>query len=118
DQAFSSLGFEDVGDRRRIGTILLPNEKMIGFIQGIQIPTPSARGGFENLAIIVLVNEEYDNALLGNQTYIYDTIDILEKNLREKHPLVEIRQSIARIRREATRIVLANLTQSEKNKKE
>ncbi len=118
DQAFSSLGFEDVGDRRRIGTILLPNEKMIGYIQGIQIPIPSARGGFENLAIVVLVNEEYDNALLGNQTYLYSTIDILEKDLKEQQPLVEIRQSLARIRRETTRIVLADLAQTEKNKKE
>ena len=43
DQAYSSLGFEEQHDRRRIGSILLPNEGMVGFIHGIQLPNPAAR---------------------------------------------------------------------------
>ncbi|GAH60637.1 unnamed protein product, partial [marine sediment metagenome] len=51
DQAYSSLGFEEHTDERRVGSIVLPSEKMIGFLQGIQLKNPQARGGFENLSL-------------------------------------------------------------------
>ena len=111
DQAYSSLGFEEQHDRRRIGSIILPREGMVGFIHGIQLPNPVARGGFENLALVVLVNEEHDNALLGNQVYLYDDIDELTQMLIGKKPIKEITNQLLAIRRKATRIVLAALMQ-------
>ena len=109
DQAYSSLGFEEMHDRRRIGSIILPNEGMIGFIHGIQLPNPAARGGFENLTLVVLVNEEHDKELLGNQTYLYEEIDDLIVSLKEKKHLNEIREHLVNIRKKSTRIVLAAL---------
>jgi hypothetical protein len=109
DQAYSSLGFEDHHDRRRIGSILLPSEGMVGFIHGIQLPSLSARGGFENLTFIVLVNEDHDNALLGNQIYLYDEIDELISHLKNKSHLSIIREQLNIIRKKTTRIILAAL---------
>ena len=110
DQAYSSLGFEEHHERRRIGSIILPSEGMVGFIHGVQLPSDVARGGHENLTLIILVNEEHDNSLLGNQVYLYDEIDILIEYLKKKKPLVEIRDQIITIRKKAIRIVLASLT--------
>jgi hypothetical protein len=107
DQAYSSLGFEEHHTRRRIGSIILPKERMVGLIHGIQLPNPVARGGFENLSLIILVNEESDKMLLGNQTYLYDEIDELIKLLKEKRPLVEINNQLAILRIKTVRIVLA-----------
>ena len=104
---YSSLGFEEHHDRRRIGSIILPKEKMVGFIHGIQLPNPAARGGVENLTAIVLVDEKFDKLLLGNQTYLYDEIDELIKMLKAKKHMVEIRAQLGVIRRKTVRIVLA-----------
>ncbi len=109
DQAYSSLGFEDHHDRRRIGSILLPNERMVGLIHGVQLPNIAARGGFENLTLIILVNEEHDKALLGNQAYLFDEIDDLISQLKDRKPLESIREKLRTIRNKATRIVLASL---------
>ncbi len=110
DQAYSSLGFEEKHDRRRIGSIILPTERMVGFIHGIQLPNKMARGGFENLALIVLVNEKHDKALLGNQTYLYDEIDELAHRLKSRQTLEEIKLQLHEIRLRATRIVLAAMS--------
>ena len=107
DQAYSSLGFEEQHDRRRIGSILLPNEGMVGFIHGIQLPNPAARGGFENLTLVVLANEQYDTHLFGNQIFLYDDIDELISMLNEKKSLEEIREQLVEIRKKATRIIIA-----------
>ncbi|MCG3220223.1 MAG: hypothetical protein H7641_02485, partial [Candidatus Heimdallarchaeota archaeon] len=109
DQAYSSLGFEDHHDRRRIGSILLPNEGMVGLIHGIQLPNVAARGGFENLTLIVLVNEAHDTGLLGNQVYLFDEIDELILQLKERKPLEIIKEQLRVIRNKTTRIVLASL---------
>jgi hypothetical protein len=111
DQAYSSLGFEDHHDRRRIGSILLPKEGMVGLIHGIQLPNPAARGGYENLTLVVLVNEEHDTALLSNQTHLFDEIDELTSLLLEKSHLDNIRRQLNIIRKKTTRIVLAALNQ-------
>jgi hypothetical protein len=109
DQAYSSLGFEDHHDKRRIGSILLPKEGMVGLIHGIQLPNVASRGGFENLTLIVLVNEEHDNAFLGNQAFLFEEIDELIILLKDRKPLESIRDQLRVIRRKATRIVLASL---------
>ena len=117
DQAYSSLGFEEQHDRRRIGSIILPREGMVGFIHGIQLPNADARGGFENLALVVLVNEKDDNALLGNQVYLYDDVDTLTNMLKERRSLEEINEQLLVIRKKAVRIVLAALRLEKGNKR-
>jgi len=57
----------------------------------------------------VLVNEEHDNAFLGNQTFLFDEIDVLISQLKDRKPLENIREQLRVIRRKATRIVLASL---------
>ncbi|MHA1405881.1 MAG: hypothetical protein ACTSSG_00680, partial [Candidatus Heimdallarchaeaceae archaeon] len=107
DQAYSSLGFEEHDAGRRVGSIILPSEKMIGFIHGIQLPNPAARGGFENLSLIVLADSEYGKLLLSYQEYLFSPIDELTKNLKEKKPLSEIEENIANIRKISVQIILA-----------
>ncbi|MHA1200230.1 MAG: hypothetical protein ACTSQF_12965 [Candidatus Heimdallarchaeaceae archaeon] len=111
DQAISSLGFEDKDEGRRRGTILLPSERMIGAIYGFLIKSETARGGYENLSLIILIDEKYDEVFATNHTYIYDSVDQLEHNLSQRRPLVEVRQSLTSIRRQVTKIVLAGLKQ-------
>jgi len=117
DQAYSSLGFEEQHDRRRIGSIILPREGMVGFIHGIQLPNADARGGFENLALVVLVNEKDDNALLGNQVYLYDDVDTLTNMLKERRSIEEINEQLLVIRKKAVRIVLAALRLEKRTKR-
>ncbi|MHA1223873.1 MAG: hypothetical protein ACTSP3_11635 [Candidatus Heimdallarchaeaceae archaeon] len=80
---------------------------MIGFIHGIQLPNPAARGGFENLSLIVLADSEYGKLLLSYQEYLFSPIDELTKNLKEKKPLSEIEENIANIRKISVQIILA-----------
>jgi hypothetical protein len=107
DQAYSSLGFEEHDVGRRVGSIVLPSEKMIGWVQGIQLPNPSARGGFENLSLIVLADSEYGNYLLNYQEYLYDEVDKLNVALKSKKELTKIDEILEAIRKKSVRIVLA-----------
>jgi hypothetical protein len=107
DQAYSSLGFEEHDAGRRTGSIVLPREKLIGFIHGIQLENKAARGGFENLSLIVLADNEYGNLLLNNQEYLYDEIDILINDLKEKRHLTDIKTLLAIIRLKSVKIMLA-----------
>ncbi|MHA1198406.1 MAG: hypothetical protein ACTSQF_03545, partial [Candidatus Heimdallarchaeaceae archaeon] len=107
DQAYSSLGFEEHDTSRRVGSIILPTEKMTGFIHGVQIPNKMARGGFENLSLIVLADGEYGTLLLNYQEHIYDDIDILDKALKDKKSLKEIEEIIKAIRIKSVQVMLA-----------
>ncbi|MCE7742745.1 MAG: hypothetical protein GOP50_09850 [Candidatus Heimdallarchaeota archaeon] len=107
DQAYSSLGFEEHDAGRRVGSIILPTEKMTGFIHGIQIPNKMARGGFENLSLIVLADAEYGTLLLNYQEHIYSDIDALGKALKEKKPLKEIEEIVKAIRIKSVQVMIA-----------
>ncbi len=107
DQAYSSLGFEEHTNERRVGSIVLPSEKMIGFLQGIQLKNPQSRGGFENLSLIVLADREYGNLLLNYQEYLYPKIDELEVALKGKDTLKKVEELMKEIRKISVIIVLA-----------
>ncbi len=107
DQAFSALGFEETIQGRRLGSITLPNESMLGYIHGIQLKNEKARGGFENLLITVLTDLEFGTLLLAYQEFLHSHIDQLKSLLVKKKPLEEIREQISQIRRQATKIILA-----------
>ena len=109
DQAFSSLGFEEHIKGRRLGSVTLPNESMLGFIHGIQLENKLARAGYENLVISILTNLEYGTMLLAYQEVLYPYIDDLIKMLEKKDPLSEITNQLDLIRREATKVILAAL---------
>ncbi len=110
DQAYSSLGFgEAVHESRRIGTIILPKEKMAGFIHGLQLEIESARGGLENLVLVVLVDADHDEMILANKHLLYDLIDVLREMLHEEKALNEIRAQLVEIRKQTVRIILAAL---------
>ncbi|MHA1318115.1 MAG: hypothetical protein ACTSQ6_11465, partial [Candidatus Heimdallarchaeaceae archaeon] len=109
DQAYSSLGFEEHHSGRRTGTITLPNEGLVGFIHGIQLENKAARGGFENLSLIVLVENEYGTMLLSYQEYLYPLIDELISMLKNKKSLEDIEEQLSNIRSQATKTVLASL---------
>ena len=106
DQAYSSLGFEEHTQERRTGSIRLPGEKMIGFIHGVQLENKMARGGFENLSLIVLADSEYGNLLLNYQEFMYDDIDKLASALKDKKPLKEVEELIEIIRKQSVVIML------------
>jgi len=116
DQAYSSLGFEEHDDRRRIGSINLPNEDMVGFIHGVQLPNKTMRGGFENLSLIVLADTEAGGLLLANQEFMFPEIDELIESLKEKRPLMEIELLIEKIRRRSVIIMLAAVKNAKKDK--
>jgi hypothetical protein len=107
DQAYSSLGFEEHDAGRRTGSIVLPREKMIGFIHGIQLPNPAARGGFENLSLIVLADSDFGNLLLNYQEFMYDEVDDLIKDLKGKKELPDIQEKIGAVRKKSVMIMLA-----------
>jgi len=107
DQAYSSLGFEEHDAGRRTGSIVLPREKMIGFIHGIQLPNPAARGGFENLSLIVLADSDFGNLLLNYQEFMYDEVDDLIKDLKGKKELPDIKEKLAAVRKKSVMIMLA-----------
>jgi hypothetical protein len=107
DQAYSSLGFEEHDAGRRVGSIILPSEKMIGFVHGIQLSNKMARGGFENLSLIVLADSEYGNLLLNYQEHMYEEIDGLANLLKSKKPLKEIENEIKSLRVLSVKIMLA-----------
>jgi len=106
DQAYSSLGFEEHDVGRRVGSIILPTEKMIGFVHGIQLPNKMARGGFENLSLIVLTDSEYGNLLLNYQDYVYDEIDTIADSLKAKKPLKQVEDILRIIRHKSVKIML------------
>jgi hypothetical protein len=107
DQAYSSLGFEEHTDERRTGSIRLPREQMIGMIHGVQLENKAARGGFENLSLIVLADNEYGNLLLSYQDFLYDDIDRLISKLKTKKPLSEVQESLSEVRRKSVIVMLA-----------
>ncbi len=107
DQAYSSLGFEEHDAGRRVGSIVLPTEKMIGFVHGVQLPNKMARGGFENLSLIVLADSEYGNLLLNYQEHIYEEVDSLIKLLKDKKPLKEVEIKLESIRKLSVVIMLS-----------
>jgi hypothetical protein len=107
DQAYSSLGFEEHDAGRRVGSIVLPSEKMIGWVHGIQLPNKAARGGLENLSLIVLADTEYGSYLLNYQDYLYDEADLLSSALKSKKDLVEVNEILINIRKKSVRIMLA-----------
>ncbi|NPD87486.1 MAG: hypothetical protein HGN29_02100 [Asgard group archaeon] len=107
DQAYSSLGFEEHDVGRRVGSIVLPGEKMIGWVHGIQLPNEAARGGFENLSLIVLADTDFGTYLLNYQEYIYDEADLLNSALKSKKELTEINEILIKIRKKSVQIMLA-----------
>jgi hypothetical protein len=118
DQAYSSLGFEEHDQRRRIGSINLPNEDMIGFIHGIQLENKAVRGGFENLSLIVLADIEFGGFLLANQEFMFPEIDELIFALRAKKQLDEIEEYLAEIRKKSVIIMITASKNQKKDKKE
>lgn len=118
DQAYSSLGFEEHDERRRIGSINLPNEDMIGFIHGVQLPNPAMRGGFENLTLIVLADKEAGSLLLANQEFMLIDIDELIVSLKGRAPLSVVEEHLQKIRRRSVIIMLAAQKNVKKDKKE
>ena len=106
DQAYSSLGFEEHDLGRRVGSIILPGEKMVGWVHGIQLPQEVARGGFENLSLIVLADSEYGTLLLNYQDYLYGDVDELIKALKEKKELEQVKVMIEDIRKKSVVIML------------
>lgn len=117
DQAYSSLGFEEHDERRRIGSINLPNEDMIGFIHGIQLENKAVRGGFENLSLIVLADVEFGGFLLANQEFMFPEIDELIFALRAKKSLPEIEEHLAEIRNRSVIIMITASKNQKKDKK-
>jgi hypothetical protein len=107
DQAYSSLGFEEHDVGRRVGSIVLPAEKMVGWVHGLQLPNKAARGGFENLTLIVLADSEYGNFLLNYQEYLHDEADELNSALKSKKGMEQVNEILSRIRRKSVRIMLA-----------
>jgi hypothetical protein len=107
DQAYSSLGFEELDEGRRVGSIKLPIEKMIALVHGIMLPNKAARGGFENLTLIVLADSEHGTYLLNYQEYLYDKIDELIDALKAKKELNFISKLIEKIRDQSVIIMLA-----------
>lgn len=107
DQAYSSLGFEEHDTGRRVGSIVLPGEKMVGWVHGIQLPNETARGGFENLSLIVLADSEYSNLLLNYQDYLFNEADKLVVALKAKDQLDNVKTILEEIRKKAVIIMLA-----------
>ncbi|HUU78123.1 MAG TPA: Ig-like domain-containing protein [candidate division Zixibacteria bacterium] len=118
DQAYSSLGFEEHDERRRIGSINLPNEDMVGFIHGIQLENKAARGGFENLSLIVLAESDVGGLMLANQEFMFKEIDDLIVSLKEKEPLVNVEEHLSIIRKRSVRIMITAERNTKKDKKE
>ena len=118
DQAYSSLGFEEHDERRRIGSINLPNEDMIAFIHGVQLPNPAMRGGFENLTLIVLADKEAGVLLLANQEFMLLEIDELIVSLQGRAPLSVVEEHLQKIRKRSVIIMLAAQKNVKKDKKE
>lgn len=118
DQAYSSLGFEEHDERRRIGSINLPNEDMIGFIHGVQLENKAARGGFENLSLIILAEAEIGKLLLANQEFLFNEIDELIISLKAKESLTKIEEHLDKIRKRSVQIMITAEKNSKKDKKE
>ncbi|MFW9924202.1 MAG: hypothetical protein ACFFDW_13035, partial [Candidatus Thorarchaeota archaeon] len=117
DQAYSSLGFEEHDDRRRTGSINLPNEDMVGFIHGIQLENKAVRGGFENLSLVVLADIDYGGFLLAFQEFLFPDIDLLAEALVSKEPLPAIKEHIIKIRNKSVAIIIAAQRNEKKTKK-
>ena len=107
DQAYSSLGFEEQDAGRRVGSIILPSEKMVAFVHGVQLENKMARGGFENLSLIVLADSEFGNLLLNYQEYLYGLVDDLGSALKSKKNLKVVEDFIVDIRKQSVIIMLA-----------
>ncbi|MCG3221578.1 MAG: hypothetical protein H7641_09385, partial [Candidatus Heimdallarchaeota archaeon] len=113
DQAFSSLGFEKTMKGRRLGSLTLPNESMLGYIHGIQLENKMARGGYENLVLTVLTDLEFGTLLMAYQEFLHHEIDELISMLVKKKPLYEVREQLDTIRRQTTKIILAAMLSQE-----
>ncbi|MHA1218207.1 MAG: hypothetical protein ACTSO5_05915 [Candidatus Heimdallarchaeaceae archaeon] len=107
DQAYSSLGFEEHDAGRRVGSIILPTEKMVAFVHGLQLENKMARGGFENLSLIVLADSEFGNLLLNYQEFLYELVDDLSSVLKSKKNLKVVEEAIVEIRKRSVIIMLA-----------
>ena len=112
DQSYSTLGFEDVHKGRKISAINLPNEGLVGFVHAIQIEKDTARGGFENLSIIMLTPADFGNYLISYSEFIYDEIDELISRLKSQKPLVEIKEQIYAIRQRTAQVILAAIEEA------
>jgi hypothetical protein len=112
DQSYSALGFEDVHQGRKISAINLPNEGLIGFVHAIQIEKETARGGFENLSIIMLTQADFGNYLLSFSEYIYGEIDELISRLKSENPLAEVKEQIYAIRQRTAQVILAAIAET------
>ncbi|MHA1366294.1 MAG: hypothetical protein ACTSP5_07780 [Candidatus Heimdallarchaeota archaeon] len=118
DQAYSSLGFEEHDQRRRIGSINLPSENMIAFIHGVQLENKLVRGGYENLSLIVLADTEVGGLLLANQEFMFPEIDNLIVSLKAKEPLPQVQKHITAIRKRSVIIMLAAKKNVKKDKED
>jgi hypothetical protein len=107
DQAYSSLGFEEHDVGRRVGSIVLPGEKMIGWVHGIQLPNKAARGGFENLILIVLADSDNGKNLLNYQEFLCEEADEMISDLKSQKDIERIKELIKEIRHKSVRIMLA-----------
>lgn len=112
DQAYSTLGFEDVHQGRKTSAVNLPNEGLVGFVHAIQLENKDSRGGLENLSVILLTQADYGNCLLAYSDFIYDHIDDLVSKLNSKKGLEEIRSQIEEIRLRTTQVILAGIEDS------
>ncbi len=112
DQSYSALGFEDVHQGRKISAMNLPNEGLIGFVHAIQIEKETARGGYENLSIIMLTQADFGNYLLSYSEFIYNEIDELISKLKSQKSLAEIKEQIYAIRQRTAQIILAAIEEA------
>ncbi|NPD87911.1 MAG: hypothetical protein HGN29_04260 [Asgard group archaeon] len=112
DQAYSTLGFEDIHQGRKTSALNLPNEGLVGFVHAIQLENKKARGGFENLSIIIITQADYGTLLLTYSEYIFQEIDELISSLEVKKSADEIKEQILKIRRRATHVILAAIEET------
>ncbi len=112
DQAYSTLGFEDVHQGRKTSVINLPNEGLVGFVHAIQLKNVKARGGHENLSIIIVTQVDYGNYLLAYSEFLYKEIDELISRLESKKSLSEIKEQILSIRQRSAQVILAAIEEN------
>ena len=80
---------------------------MVAFVHGVQLENKMARGGFENLSLIVLADSEFGNLLLNYQEYLYGLVDDLGSALKSKKNLKVVEDFIVDIRKQSVIIMLA-----------
>ena len=112
DQTYSTLGFEDVHQGRKTSALNLPNEGLVGFVHAIQLENAKARGGFENLSVIIITQSDYGNYLLTFSEYFYNEIDGIISHLKSKKPLTDIKEQLLNIRQRAVQVILAAIEEN------